>query len=231
MPDKDPRLTPVPTTDLDNLTALVIRTDTNVRILKEELLPPLVSDTREARDKAREALKSVNDHVSDSDAHVHPCRETDRQLRQDNDIGKIKSDVVETKTTASGLSKLVWWLMGIAVTVALGAGAFAITVRETATANVTHIEGAIEDINEHEDEIDALREAQQRDRETYLKTMRELPTKVTNAARSIPPPEPTIESMEEAAEDLPLTPREQRQLMDLLGRARKRGNGEGDGNR
>jgi hypothetical protein len=228
---QDPRMTPVPSNELMELTQLLIRTDQNVTFLKDELIPPLAKDTREARDKARAALGKIDGHLRDTDAHVHGCLEGDRQLRQDTDIGTLKSDMSETKAKTGGISKLVWWLMGIAVTVALVAGGFAVSVRVSSAENAVDIEDNAEDIDDNEESIKTLTKVQQEDRETYLRVARDLPKNVTKAARSIPPPEPTIDDMEDAADDLPLSPREQRQLLDLLGRARKRGNGHGDGGR
>jgi hypothetical protein len=221
---QDPRMTPVPSNELLALTQLLTRTDQNVTLLKDELLPPIARDTREARDTARESIGKIDTHLKDTDAHVHPCVEGDRQLRQDNDIGRLKTKAVETETKTSGLSKLVWWLMGIAVTVALVAGGFAVSVRVVSAENS-------DGVQDNEESIKALTKVQREDRETYLRIARDLPKNVTKAARAVPPPEPTIDDMEEAADDLPLSPREQRQLLELLGRARKRGIGHGDGGR
>lgn len=212
------RLTPPPSYSSDALAKAIIETGQSIKFIREDLLPPLVKDTKEARDKAREALQKVDTHIGDSDAHEHPCIEQPRQARQDDDIGQLKG----VKEKVEGTSKLVWWLMGIAVTVALVAGGFAVSVRVSAAENRDDIDDNVEDIDENEDAIKALAKSQQADRETYLREMRDLPRQVTNAAKR---PSPTIDEYQDAADELPLTEREQEQLLKLLKRAQQRTNG------
>lgn len=215
-------LTPPPEYSSASLAKAIIEGRADTKVIKEDLLPPLIKDAREARDKARESLQKVNAHIDDTDSHEHPCIEGPRQGRQDDDIGLLKGETIETKAQVGNTSKLVWWLMGIAVTVALIVGGFAVSIRVTAAENVTNIGSIVEDVDDNVDSIKELRKVQRQDRELYLREVRLLPTKVRQAAVSKPP---TIEQMEDTADDIGLNDREQRQLMSLLKRARNRGNG------
>lgn len=217
-------LTPVPTQDLalvsrsiSKVGTAVTRIESSVDTIKNDLLPPVAGAAFEARDGVLRLNGRVT-AIEGKPAPEHECEEKNRQTRQDNDIAEAR---VKTQST----SKLVWWLIGIAVVVGGSAISFAILSRTTAAENSMRLESHSGDITRHEREIDALQKAQQRDRETYLREMRDLPRQVKQAAQSAP----TVEAMEDAADDLHLTPREQRQLMYLLKTARTRGgNGSDD---
>jgi hypothetical protein len=225
MPDKDDkeraplRLTPPPPYSADSLAKSIIETGQSIKFIRKDLLPPLVKDTKEARDKAREALQKVDGHLEDADSHEHRCIEGDRQNRQDGDIGTLKG----LSEKVQGTSQLVWWLMGLAVTLAVIAGGFAISVREHSVENSVTISDIADDVDDHDETIKAMSKSQQELRETYIREMRELPQKVTLAAQR---PAPTIEEYENAADDLPLTETEQNQLLRILKRAQKRTNEE-----
>lgn len=225
MPNDEAKYTPVPTGQFVGLVTAVARIDTNIKSIKEEMLPPLARDTQEARDKAREALTKVNGHIADTDSHEHPCVEKPRQERQDQDLGDLKG----TKEKVENTSKLVWWLMGIAVATALSVGGFTWATRVITAENASSIRTNVGDIAENKTEVKALREAQQRDRETFIREVRGIPAQVEEAAKAR---QPSVDDFEDAAGDLPLTEREQTQLLQLLKRARQRGSEkatDGDG--
>lgn len=210
--------TPVPTSDLVALSNTLVRVDQNVKSIKNDLLPPLAADTREARDKARAALGKIEEHKADTDAHGHPCTEGDRQERQDSAIADMRPKV-------AGLDKWRWWLMGLVVLGLSSAIGFSLATRGVTTENATTIGSHTRELDRHEREIDTLEKAQQADRETYLREVRNLPQKVSTQIKQDPVPPPEV--VERAVEDLPLRPHERRQLEDLIERARKRGDNGG----
>lgn len=213
--------TPVPTTDLVAVTSTLARVDQNVRQIKNDMLPPLFADTREARDKARAALGKIEEHSRDADAHDHGCKETARQERQDSEIADMRPKV-------AGLEKWRWWLMGILVLGVSSAFGFALFTRQASTENATRLDTTERDLSRHEREIDAVQKAQQADRDTFLREVRAIPTATARKVQDTPAP--AIEVVDRAAEDLPLRPGERRQLLQILERARERGNGgDGDG--
>lgn len=212
MPAGDPRHTPVPTSELQALTTAVTRVDLNVRTIKEDLLPPLAADTREARDKAREALQKVDTHVADVGEHGHRCDEKDRQGRQDEAIADLRPRV-------AGTSRVLWWAVGIGAAVLSSAVGFALVVRAGAAETATRVEVLDRDVSRHELEIDSLEKAQARDRETFIREVRQIPTKVSAKVRE---EEPSEAQVDRAVEDLPLLPSERRQIRELLSRARDR---------
>ena len=219
--DRRTTSTPVPTADLVAVTGTLARVDQNVRQIKNDMLPPLVADTREARDKARAALVKIEEHSRDTDAHGHPCTERDRQERQDDAIADMRPRI-------AGLDKWRWWLMGILLVGVSSAFGFALLSRQVSTENATRINATARDVDRHERVIDAVQKAQQRDRETYLRAVREIPSETARKVQATPSPAPDV--VDRAAEDLSLRPYERRQLRELIDRARKReGNGARDG--
>lgn len=213
---KDSSMTPLPTADLMSLTTAVARIDQNVRSIKSDMLPPLMKDTREARDKAREALQKANDHIADLDSHEHPCIEGPRQERQDSELQKNRG----VKDGLSNLSKLFWVAISIITTIVAGSYGYTLLISNTTTENKTVNGAQGETLVRHETNIDALRKAQQQDRETYLRGQQEIPQRVINAMKST---RPTVEEIEDAAGEIPgLTEPEQRQLLKILKRAKQR---------
>lgn len=203
--------TPVPTADLVVLSNTLVRVDQNVKSIKNDILPPLVVDTREARDNARDALAKINGHASDEEAHEHSCVDAPRQERQDTKI--------------SGLSKVFWIALSVFVAIVSGSYGYTLVISNSTTENATSIKGQSENINRHEKSIEALRVSRQLDRETYLKSINDLPSRVTESVQKAPGS--SQEVVERAAEDLPLRPHERRQLRELMSRARERSNGDG----
>ena len=214
--------TPVPTADLMAVTATLVRVDQNVKSIKNDLLPPVAADAREARDKARAAWAQIKEHKQDDDAHEHPCVEGDRQERQDDAIADMRPKV-------AGLDKWRWWLMGIMVLGVSSAFGFALLTRATATENATRVESHGQDLTRHEREIDTLEKSQQADRETYLREVRGIPNATARKVQATPAKAPATETVDRAVEDLPLRPHERRQLRELIDRARDRGNGDDHG--
>jgi len=209
----DPRHTPVPTSALHALTSAVARVDQNVKTIKEDLLPPVARDTREARDKAREALQKIDAHVADIGEHGHPCDEKERQGRQDEAIADLRPKV-------SGVSRLVWWTIGVGGVVLSSAVGFALLVRAGAAETATLVEVLDRDVARHEAELSSLEKARAQDRETFIREVRQIPTKVSAKVRE---DEPDVAMVDRALEDLQLLPSERRQLRDILSRARERG--------
>lgn len=213
MPDRKeiPRAprTPVPTGDLVAWSKTVVRIESGVNTIKDDLLPPVARDSREARDGVMQLNGRVTALESRSD---HECTELDRQARQDTDIADLRPKIDQT-------GRLVWWIIGLIVVVGGGAFAFAMTTQSSATANSTRINSQALDISRHERKIESLEKAQQQDRETYLRELRQLPQKVKQAAR---PVGPTVEDVNAAASDLPLTSKERIQLHKILESAKRR---------
>lgn len=218
MPPIKDSMTPIPTGDLLTLTTAVARIDQNVRSIKNDLIPPLSTDTREARDKAREALQKVDGHMGDTDSHEHPCVEGARQERQDNELAKNRG----VKGEISSLSKVFWVAVSIITTIVAGSYGYTLLISNATTENKTVNTAQEQNINRHEETINELRVAQQRDRETFIREQRAMPAQLIKAVRAV---RPTVEDLEDVADELPLTEREARQMNELLKRAKKRSNG------
>jgi hypothetical protein len=208
--ESDIRLSPTPKYTAAALTQAIIETRQDTKFLREDLLPPLMKDTKEARDKAREALSKVDTHLADTDSHEHPCVEGPRQERQDEGLANGR----EVKSKVSGLVKI----LGIAITIVIGAiggsYGYTLTLSNSTTANETRIEGQTNTSNRHEREINSLEKAQQQDRETYLREMRALPGNVQEVAQKR---EPTLDDVEDFASDrsVKMSDRE-RDMMKLI---------------
>jgi hypothetical protein len=221
---KNTTMTPLPTADLVTLTTSVARIDQNVRSIKNDLIPPLSTDTREARDKAREALTKVNDHVADGDSHEHPCVEGARQERQDSELAKTR----DLRGKYSTLYKIFWVTISIVAGALSGSYGYAFMISNQATANQTSNASQDKNLDRHEDTIAELRKAREQDRELFLRQQAEMPTRVVEAVKSA---RPTVEEIEEnlevVADETPeLTEVEQRQIKQaivVLKRAKKRG--------
>lgn len=219
----DPRHTPVPSSMLLSISTNLADVASGVKSIKEDLLPPLAADTREARDKAREALQKVDTHVSDPEAHLaHRCDEKDRQARQDGDIAEAKGKLLEADAKISSTSKVLWWALGIVVAVGGTAVGFAISTSSGAAAAASELED-LDDVPEavarHDVQIKALEKAQAEDRATFIREVRKLPAEVSTKVRSSTP---ALEQVDDAVDELPLRPSERRQLLELLDRARRR---------
>lgn len=215
---------PLPSSDLLSLTNAVTRIDQNVRSIKNDLIPPLSTDTREARDNAREALLKVNGHVADNDSHEHPCIEGPRQERQDKDIAKTN----DLRSKLSSLSKVFWVAISIVAGVISGSYGYTFSISNQATANHTSNESQDKNLDRHEATIAELRKSQQQDRELFIKQQAEMPGKVIEAVKSV---RPTVEELEDDIEEVAdetdeLTEVEQRhikQAIVILKRAKQRG--------
>jgi redox-regulated HSP33 family molecular chaperone len=97
---------------------------------------------------------------------------------------------------------------------------FALFVRAGAAETATRVEVLDRDVSRHEAEIDSLEKAQARDLETFIREVRQIPTKVSAKVRE---EEPSEAQVDRAVEDLQLLPSERRQIRELLSRARDRG--------
>ena len=214
MPDDDAqrriRSSVVPTIELINISNKLTEVATGVKSIKEDMLPPLISDTREARDKAREALQRSVEHERDDAAHVHPCVERERQSRQDTDIADLKPRV-------SGTSKLVWWVLGLGVVALSSAVGFAILTRSTEAGTTVRIEAMDRDLDRHEALLVEFRRSYREDRDALLREVRAIPAKVQQGFD--PPERVLIERLLAGENGVPLTPHERRVLRDLAKRA------------
>ena len=216
--------TPVPTSTLEDMRDLVSRTHANVNMLRKEILPPLIDDTRNARDTAREALLGLTEHKSNESVHSHDCSERERQKQQDDDIDQLKIKLSDNKTVAgsamvhvNNMNRLLWWVIGVAGTIVTAAVIFAISVRVMTTENKSHIEVNRGNITENDQEIRVIRD-------TFMKEIRKLPIEVTRAARSVPPPKQSldIEDFEEAMNGFEMTEYEKKAVHRILKRAYQR---------
>lgn len=211
-------LTPVPDPDLrtmarniNSIGSAVTRIDTSVRAIQEDVLPPVASDAKEARDGVLRLDGRVN-ALESLPPPSHECTETDRQARQDAAIGAGEAKVAHN-------SRLLWWLLGTLFVVGSSAIGFAMVTGASAARTAASLEAADATIGRHEGAIKALVEAQARDRETYLREIRALPVKVSETVQASSPP---AEQIDDAADELPLWPSERRQLIQILERARAR---------
>lgn len=216
--------TPVPVSTLEDVRSLVASTHANVNMLRKEILPPLIEDTRDARDTAREALHGLAEHKKNESIHSHGCSEQERQKQQDSDIDSLQTKVSDTNTVASSAmvnvsntNRLVWWVIGVAGTIITAAVIFAISIRVSTVENTSHIEVNKKDITENDQEIKIIRD-------TFMKEIRRLPVEVTRAARSVPPPKQDIDigDVEQAIDDFNMTEYEKKSIQRILKRARQR---------
>lgn len=215
--------TPIPQS-APELNALVASMDTNLKSIKTDILQPLAKDVREARDTAREARQAIDSHIGDRASHSDDCEARERQDKAIEDYGK-KIAGIEPKI--EGLQKWRWSLFGIAFSTLVLAGGFIVATKVSSAVTETQVEQHEEDIDDLEDVTKALAKAQQDDRETYLRTIKTIPRQAAQeAVNASKATEPTLDEIEDAAEGLPLRPHEQRQLIDILKRARKRSNGD-----
>lgn len=211
-------LTPIPTNDfyavsrnIVKVGTAVTRIESAVDTIKDDLLPPVSKAAQEARD----GVFKLNGRVTALENDEHKCVDELRQQRQDNDIA-------ENRVATASTSKLVWWLMGIAIVVGGSAMGFALVSKGDSSSAMTQLrdlDGVDTKVAQHDVQIQELQKAQARDRQTYLKTVESLPTKVKEATQRR---QPTIEEIESAAVDLPMTERERDMLQRILTKARAR---------
>jgi hypothetical protein len=214
--------TPIPKNPSE-LNALVASMDTNIKTIKTDILQPLAKDVREARDTAREARQAIDSHIGDKGAHSDDCEARERQDKAIDDHGKA---IAGLKPKVSGLQKWRWSLFGITFSTLVLAGGFIVATKVSSAVIEQRVVENEEDIGELEDVTKSLAKAQQADRETYLRTIKTIPREVAmEAVNASKASEPTIDEVEDAVSNLPLRPHEQRQLIDILKRARKRSNG------
>lgn len=187
MPDRTrpPRLdtlSPIPYEDVATLSrninkigTAVTRVEEKIDTVKDDLLPPVAKAASEARDGFLRIEGRVR-NLEDQDAPIHECTEQSRQQRQDNDIAENRIKVAQN-------SKLVWWIIGIAVTVFGSVFSFAIWVKESATENTLKIEQHEREIEEQKKALKSIEIIQVKDRNTYLKEIQELPEKFKAATQ------------------------------------------------
>lgn len=218
--------TPIPISTLDDVRDMVSRTYASVNIIRKEILPPLADDTREARDTAREAIRSLSDHKDNTAVHGHGCTEQERQKQQDNDIETLRIKIADTKTMAgsamvhiNNATRILWWIIGVAGTVITAAIIFAISVRVTTTENSSDIRVNKNEIVENDQEIKLIRDS-------FMKEIRQLPSEVTRAAQK--KRELNLDDIKEAIDDFEMSEYEKRAIQRIIERARRRG--EKDGN-
>jgi hypothetical protein len=224
-----PTMTPLPIEDLQTVSRNLIKVGTAVtRIegavstIKDVMLPPVADAAKEARD----GVLTLNGRVTALESKPPPeysCSQLERQQQQDTEIA-------ETREKASGLSRLIWWFFAIAGVAASAAIGFAITstvFSSSAQEQLEDLDGLDTEVAKHGVKIKALEEAQARDRTTYIKHVKNIPAEVEQAVQSR---DPTIEEIEHAAEDLPLTTWERDMIKRIMSKARGR-NERADGNR
>jgi len=152
----------------------------NVRSIKEDLIPPLANDVREARDTAREALQKIDSHILNTDIHgVDHCTEMER-------INKTSSDLSKVDERSKGTSKLLWWVLGVLVIVGGTAITIALASNSAASAAATQLE-TLDEIPEkvtaHDERIKAIETAREENSKTsqqLLQEMRGIATQLKN---------------------------------------------------
>jgi len=144
----------------------VARIEEAVKIIKDDMLPPVAKDAREARISVFD-LRSRVKALENKPIPDYKCTETERQERQDTGI-------YEARTKVSWLSKFVWWAMGLAVVIGGSAVSFAIVTESTSTENSTMIKNQAVELSRHEKKIMELEKTQNEDRKIYLNEIREL---------------------------------------------------------
>lgn len=160
--DDTPRETPLPAADAAALVAGITGIRKDVRTIKNDLLPPVTEAAREARDGVVRLEGRVTALERTPDGH--PCEEKERQGAQDRAIA----------TT----SKLAWWIVGI-FAVFVGSGvSFALATRGEVAETAVRVETHAKTLDAQAQRLEALRDAQDRDRNLILKEVRAIPEKI-----------------------------------------------------
>jgi hypothetical protein len=219
-------MSPLPSTDalalsrnVSRLNSSVTRMEGKVDTIKDDILPKVMADVREARDGVLNLRIRVK-NLESLPPPPHDCYEQDRQKNQDDDIGALQTSLAQVGTSSQGLGKLVWWLLGMVVVVGGTAVSFAIASRVSVAENTTLIQAQRGDLSRHEHTIETLERSRQADREQILKEVRLLPNKVEKATQRR---DPTIDEFENASLEMPLTNREKEVLLKILSKVRDRG--------
>ena len=214
--DKIPH-TPIPlddwaaiTRNISKMSTTIVRIDSAVSTIKNDLLPPVAEAAKKAEDGVirleekqkvnQQRLKSLE--VSDHDG---PC-----------EVVLAHSEAISSHDQAiAGLSKWRWWIMGSIVTAVIIAGGWAVSSSNDLTAVRTEARSHTETLKRHDASILSLEKQRQRDLERIVESVNAVPEKVRNAA-----PQPSVGSVlfEEQ-----LTPREIQTVHAILERARMRG--------
>lgn len=211
--------TPIPTNDFNKLTQTIASIDSTVKSIHRDLLPPLFTDTKEARDTAREALGKINGHEANERIHEHECTERDRQLRQDNELDEL--NVLSPRVAF--LSKLTWALVGVLISGVGSAVGFALASRSVGASNTARIESQQQVDTRHDELLRNIQQLRESDRREFIQLSNDLPRRIMEA-------QPTARQVQEAVENLPLTPVEERRVRGILDQARKRQGDRGHGN-
>lgn len=215
---KPDTFSPVPSPDMGALARNITRIhdtvnaiDSSLTLIKEDILPPVQRAAQEARDGVLRLDERVRT-LESTPPPPHSCTETDRQATQDAAISTTEAKVGHN-------SKLLWWLIGSLVVIGGSIVSFAFVTGSTSARTTASLEATTSTVSRHEIELDTLQKDQARDRETFLREIRALPTRVSQTVQAAVPP---ADQIGDAADELPLRPAERRQLIDLLERARAR---------
>ncbi|MHA2429050.1 MAG: hypothetical protein ACXADB_13605 [Candidatus Hermodarchaeia archaeon] len=176
-------------------------------------MPPVAKAAEEGRDGMIRMEGRVT-AIENKPPTKYFCSEEERLTNHDTEI-------VRVQTQQRSTSRLLWMVLGIAVTICSSIFGFAMVIRNAATQNATRMESTRHDLTRHEQDIVRLEKAQQNDRATYLMEVRKIPTKVQEVADSR---ELTLDEVEDAAKKFSLTQRERDLMRHLIRQARKRRN-------
>lgn len=218
MPDHDRRekLTPVPTDMLTSLAKSLVNVETRLGVLVDDVVPDLSKATREARDGMIELRSSQRDvarrlNTLESSPPAHDCKKSTLINNTARTLDGHKAQLV-------GITQWRWWLMGAALSVALAAtGGLVATLVGQGMATQERT-GLRRDLMRHESSIQAMQEARVLDREAILKAVSQVPMKVQKVSLE----NPTLDTVSDGLDRLPLKSYEVRQIRALLERAGRR---------
>lgn len=218
MPDHDRRekLTPVPTDMLTSLAKSLANVETRLGILVDDVVPDLSNATKEARDGMIELRTSQRDVARrldqlEASPPPHDCKKSTL-------INNTARALDSHKAQLLGITQWRWWLMGAALSVALAAtGGFVATLAAQGTAEQERV-GLRRDLMRHESSIQAMQEARLLDRQAILKAVSQVPMKVQEVSLE----NPTLDTVSDGLDRLPLKNYEVRQIRALLERAGRR---------
>lgn len=220
-PIPKPASTPPPRSK-EEVAVVIARIDDRTKVMTDVHLPRI----EEIAKRADNGVRGLESRVSVVENRPqHKCTEKERQLRQDDDIDEIQSKWSEFHEKIKSLSTFRNWFIGSIATVVILAVAFAITTRSIESANSTNIENAKSAIARHDALLETLPRKSDIDR--LEKAISNVPDNVTekineNELKIVP----TVESVEDDVNNLPLKPHELKQLKRILDNARKRNNGD-----
>ena len=195
-----------PPSTLAEMYEAIARIDVGVSFIKEDLLPPVASAAREARDgmlqlKEKDKVTRIRlKNLENAPPLSHTCDKEGAISANEQDI--------------AGLSKWRWWLMSGIIGVAL----FAVTCGINAARDMATLQSqdaAMQNnVKRHEAEIEAIEKARAADRDKIIHEVRAVPVNVKSV---IPDPD-----LDDVLDERPLSKRDREIIRAILDRAERR---------